>query len=46
MTPKVAEAIHKGIAGFSLMIFENSIHLTMWDEEGAYLKAVKNFISN
>jgi hypothetical protein len=27
------------------MVFENSAHLTMWDEEVAYLKAVKDFIS-
>lgn len=44
VTPKVAETIHKGIAGSRLMIFENSAHLTMWDEEEAYLKAVKDFL--
>jgi proline iminopeptidase len=45
VTPKVAETIHKGIKGSKLMVFENSAHLTMWDEEEAYLKAVKDFIS-
>lgn len=46
VTPKVAETIHKGIQGSKLMVFENSGHLTMWDEEENYLKAVKDFITS
>jgi len=44
VTPKVAETIHKGIAGSKLVIFENSAHLTMWDEKESYLKTVKDFV--
>jgi len=44
VTPKVAETIHKGIEGSKLLIFENSAHLTMWDEEDLYREAVREFI--
>ena len=44
VTPKVAETIHKGIPGSELRVFENSAHLTMWDEEEKYLQAVKEFL--
>jgi proline iminopeptidase len=44
VTPTVAETIHKGIAGSTLIVFENSAHLTMWDEEEKYLQAVKAFL--
>jgi proline iminopeptidase len=46
VTPKVAETIHHGIRGSVLKVFENSAHLTMWDEEEKYLQAVKDFIQN
>ena len=44
VTPKVAETIHRGIPGSELKVFENSAHLTMWDEEEKYLLAVKEFL--
>jgi proline iminopeptidase len=44
VTPTVAKTIHEGIRDSKLLIFENSGHLTMWDEEDSYLKAVKDFI--
>jgi len=44
VTPKVAETIHSGIPGSELKVFENSAHLTMWDEEEKYLLAVKEFL--
>lgn len=44
VTPKVAETIHKGITGSKLIVFENSAHLTMWDEQESYLKKVREFI--
>ena len=44
VTPKVAETIHHGIEGSKLIVFEKSAHLTMWDEEEAYLKTVKDFV--
>jgi proline iminopeptidase len=46
VTPKIAETIHHGIAGSLLKVFENSGHLTMWDEEEKYLKTVKEFIES
>ena len=46
VTPKVAETIHKGIHGSKLVVFENSAHLTMWDEEESYLNTVKEFIES
>lgn len=44
VTPKVAETIHKGIAGSKLVLFENSSHLAMWEEQESYLKTVREFI--
>ena len=44
VTPKIAETIHHGIGGSLLKVFENSAHLTMWDEEETYLKTVREFI--
>jgi proline iminopeptidase len=44
VTPKVAETIHNGISGSQLIVFENSAHLTMWDEEEKYLQVVKEFL--
>lgn len=46
VTPKVAETIHKGIAGSRLVVFENSAHLTMWDEKEGYLKTIRDFVTN
>jgi proline iminopeptidase len=46
ITPKVAETIHKGISGSKLVVFENSAHLTMWDEEESYCKTVRQFIES
>ena len=46
VTPKVAETIHRGIRGSVLKVFENSAHLTMWDEEERYLQVVKDFIQS
>jgi proline iminopeptidase len=46
VTPKVAETIHKGITGSRLVLFENSAHLTMWDEQDSYLRTVKDFIDS
>lgn len=44
VTPKVAETIHKGIAGSKLVVFEHSGHLTMWDEKENYLKTLREFL--
>jgi len=44
VTPKVAEIIHRGIPGSKMRVFENSAHLTMWDEEEKYLETVKEFL--
>jgi proline iminopeptidase len=44
VTPRVAETIHKGIAGSKLVVFEKSGHLTMWDEKENYLKTLREFL--
>ena len=46
ITPKIAETIHRGIRGSELRVFENSAHLTMWDEEDKFLQAVKEFLKS
>jgi proline iminopeptidase len=46
VTPKVAETIHKGIAGSKLVVFENSGHLPMWDEKQNYLKTLREFLQD
>jgi proline iminopeptidase len=46
VTPKIAETIHHGIGGSILKVFENSAHLTMWDEEEKYLTTVREFIES
>lgn len=44
VTPNVAETIHKGIPGSELIIFENSSHLAMWEEQESYLRVVREFV--
>lgn len=44
VTPKVAETIHRGIEGSKLVLFENSAHLAMWEEQEKYLQTVREFI--
>jgi proline iminopeptidase len=44
ITPKIAETIHSGIPGSKLVIFENSAHVPMWEEQDKYLKVLKEFI--
>jgi pimeloyl-ACP methyl ester carboxylesterase len=41
----VAETIRKGIESSTLVDFENSAHMTMWDEQESYLRTVKDFIT-
>lgn len=44
VTPKIAETIHKQIPGSKLVVFENSSHLAMWEEQESYLRTVREFI--
>lgn len=46
ITPKVAETIRKGIPGSRLVLFENSAHLAMWDEQENYVRTVKDFVNS
>jgi len=45
VTPKIAETIHENIPGSKLVIFENSSHLAMWEEEESYVRTVGEFIT-
>lgn len=44
VTPKIATTIHNHISGSKLIIFENSSHLAMWEEQESYLRTVREFI--
>ena len=46
ITPTIAESIHNGIEGSKLVIFENSAHLPMWEEQEAYLNTVREFLAS
>jgi proline iminopeptidase len=43
-TPEVGEAIHDGINGSKVVIFENSSHLTFWEEREKYMGVVVDFL--
>jgi len=45
VTPKIAETIHKSISGSKLVVFENSSHLAMWEEQESYVRTVGEFIA-
>jgi len=45
VTPKIAETIHKNISGSKLVVFENSSHLAMWEEQESYVRTVREFIT-
>lgn len=44
VTPNVAEAIHRQIAGSKLRVFKGCSHLTMWEDREGYNNELKNFI--
>jgi proline iminopeptidase len=44
VTPRVAEAIHRGIRGSRLVRFEKSAHLAMWEERARYIEVVRDFL--
>jgi proline iminopeptidase len=46
VVPKVAEVLHEGIAGSKMILFENSSHLTFWEEREPYMKAVAAFLDD
>jgi proline iminopeptidase len=44
VTPKVAQAIHRGIKGSKLVTFQKSSHLPMWEERGKYIQTLRRFL--
>ncbi len=44
VSPVVAREIHKYIRGSELTIFPNSSHLAFWEERGAFMKRVLQFL--
>jgi len=44
VTPKVARAIHNGIKGSKLVIFQKSSHMAFWEEREKYMHVVGNFL--
>lgn len=46
LTPYVAMQIQKRIHSSSLVVFERSGHLTMWDERQKYIRTLREFLDN
>lgn len=44
ITPKVAREIQERIKGSSLVVFQKSAHLTMWEERHKYIQTLRKFI--
>jgi proline iminopeptidase len=40
VTPRIAESLHRHIAGSEHVTFEKSAHLPMWEERARYIEAV------
>ncbi len=45
VSPKEARSIHNGIEGSSLVIFQKSAHLTMWEERDKYMNVMRDFLN-
>ena len=45
VTPVVAESIHRGIRGSTLVRFEESSHLAFWEERDRYMETVARFLA-
>jgi len=46
VTPAVGERIHRAIPGSRLHIFPRSSHVSFWEERGAYLPLVRQFMKS
>lgn len=44
ITPKCARAIHKGIRGSKLVIFEKCSHTALWEDRARYIEVVRDFL--
>jgi len=44
VSPKEARNIHNGIKGSKLVIFQQSAHLTMWEEREKYMAVITDFL--
>ncbi len=44
VTPIVQKVLRAGIRGSELEIFENSSHLTFWEERAKYMRSMENFL--
>jgi len=44
VSPKEARNIHNGIKGSKLVIFQQSAHLTMWEEREKYMAGITDFL--
>ena len=44
VVPEVGEILHKGIRDSKMRIFENSSHLTFWEEREEYMQEIRNFL--
>ena len=44
VSPRVARDIHRHIAGSKLVVFQNSSHLSFWEERNAFMSTVASFL--
>jgi proline iminopeptidase len=46
VTPKVADDMHRRIAGSKLVVFENSSHSAPWEEKDKYISILRQFLED
>ncbi len=44
ITPKCARAIHRGVRGSELVIFEKCSHTALWEDRAHYIEVVRDFL--
>lgn len=46
VTPRCARAIHHGIRGSKLVVFENCSHMALWEDRVRYIEIVRDFLDS
>jgi proline iminopeptidase len=44
VSPKCAQAIHRGVRGSKLVMFENCSHAALWEDRVRFIEAVRGFL--
>lgn len=45
-TPKSAQAIHRGVRGSKLVMFEKWSHATLWEDRAGFIELVRDFLDD